>query len=183
MISIYIDGNVWNLLFDNGIDLVAELPPDRFCLCMTQEAQFEIPPIPAEKAELKAFIVATVAKAVKTVPLFGFYNEEFPEDQQRYAGFDQGYFASDAELAFIEQQRTTIGATLKKKSKLYPNEADVSLASRSFDAYVLTLDAKEGPLNTAYNQGGKIIFLTEFCESGLSLGEFVERKIGQVKCE
>lgn len=177
MISIYIDANVWNLLFDHNIDLTAEFPSDQYCLCMTREAEFEIPPIPDEKAELKAFINITVQRAVKTVPLFGFYDESLSVEDQRYGGFDHACFASDAELAFMAQQRGTIGARIKAKSRLYPNEADVALASRSFESVVLTLDAKKGPLNTAYQQGGLVVFLEQFLTSGLSLKAFVERAI------
>ncbi|WWG78712.1 hypothetical protein VRC34_18740 [Pseudomonas poae] len=89
MISVYIDANVWNILFDHQIDLTTEFPANQYCLCMTREAEFEIPPIPEEKAELKTFINATVQRAVKTVPLFGFYDESVPADEQRYGGFDQ----------------------------------------------------------------------------------------------
>lgn len=177
MISVYIDANVWNLLFDHQIDLTAEFPANQYCLCMTREAEFEIPPIPEEKAELKTFINTTVQRAVKTVPLFGFYDESVPVDEQRYGGGDQGCFASEAELAFMAQQRSTIGARMKAKSRLYPNEADVALASRSFESVVLTLDAKKGPLNTAYQQGGQVVFLDQFLTSGLCLRAFVERAI------
>ncbi len=52
-VSIYIDNNVWDLLFEKEIDLSVELPSDEFCLCLTREAEFEIPPIPEEKAALR----------------------------------------------------------------------------------------------------------------------------------
>lgn len=175
--SVYIDNNVWDFLFDRKMDLSIELPPDQYCLCMTREAEFEIPPIPESKADLKHFIQATVEKCVKTVPLFGFYDESLPADEQRNGGFDQGSFASVAELDFINQQRRSIRDRKKEKTKLYPNEADVSVASRSFGSIVLTLDRKKGPINTAYQQGGRIVFLKEFDESGLSLMEFIEDQI------
>jgi hypothetical protein len=53
-INVYIDNNVWNFLFDRELDLAIELPRDEYRLFLTREAEFEIPPIPAEKAELKA---------------------------------------------------------------------------------------------------------------------------------
>lgn len=177
MISVYIDANVWNLLFDHKIDLTEEFPSDRYCLCMTREAEFEIPPIPEEKADLKEFISSTVARAVKTVPIFGFYDDSLPADQQRYGGFNTGGFASEAELAFMSQQRGAIGMRMKAKSKLYPNEADLALASRAFESIVLTLDSKKGPLNTAYQQGGLVVFLDRFLDSGLSLREYVDTDV------
>lgn len=178
-VSVYIDNNVWDFLFARGLDLSLELPCERYCLCMTREAEFEIPPIPPKKAELKRFIEATVAKCVKTKPLFGFYDESLPADEQRFGGFDVGGFASDAELDFIEQQRKTISTRKREKTKLFGNEADVSIASRSFEAVVLTLDAKKGPLNTAYQQGGLVVFLTDFDESGLSLSDYVDAEIAK----
>ncbi|SEO71685.1 hypothetical protein [Pseudomonas sp. Snoq117.2] len=180
-VSVYIDNNVWDFLFARGLDLSVELPSDRYCLCMTREAEFEIPPISPEKAELKRFIEATVAKCVKTVPIFGFYDESLPPDEQRAGGFGVGRYASDAEIEFVDQQRKTIGNKKRDKSKLYKNEADVSIASRSFESVVLSLDAKKGPINTAYKQGGLVVFLTEFDGSSLSLSNFVDREIG--KCD
>jgi hypothetical protein len=43
-ISIYIDNNVWDFLFDRRLDLAAELPRPDYCICITREAEFEIPP-------------------------------------------------------------------------------------------------------------------------------------------
>lgn len=68
-VSIYIDNNVWDLLFEKEIDLSVELPSDEFCLCLTREAEFEIPPIPEEKAALKKFIYDTIEKcSIETRP-------------------------------------------------------------------------------------------------------------------
>ncbi|MDF3842300.1 hypothetical protein P3W55_11345 [Pseudomonas citronellolis] len=80
--SVYIDNNVWDFLLDRKMDLSIELPPNHYCLCMTREAEFEIPPIPESKADLKFFIQETIRKCVKTVPLFGFYDESLPADEQ-----------------------------------------------------------------------------------------------------
>lgn len=178
-VSVYIDNNVWDFLFERGLDLSVELPADRYCLCMTREAEFEIPPIPAEKIELKRFIETTIAKCVQTVSLFGFYDETLPENEQRYGGFDVGRFASDAELDFLNQQRKSISDRKREKTKLFRNEADVSVAARSFESVVLTLDAKKGPINTAYEQGGLVVFLKDFDDSGLSLGDYVDAQIAK----
>ncbi len=146
---------------------------------MTREAEFEIPPIPAEKIELKRFIETTIAKCVQTVSLFGFYDETLPENEQRYGGFDVGRFASDAELDFLNQQRKSISDRKREKTKLFRNEADVSVAARSFESVVLTLDAKKGPINTAYEQGGLVVFLKDFDDSGLSLSDYVDAQIAK----
>jgi hypothetical protein len=54
------------------------------------------------------------------------------------------------------------------------NEADISLAARSFHSVVLSLDKKKGPLKVAYEQGGKVIFLTDFANSRMSLSDFIK---------
>jgi hypothetical protein len=81
------------------------------------------------------------------------------------------------ESAFIEQQHTSLKARLNYKSRLYGNEADLSLAARSFHSVVLTLDRSSGPLNAAYKQGGKIIYLDSFDCSGLSLRDYVDAAV------
>jgi 5S rRNA maturation endonuclease (ribonuclease M5) len=39
---------------------------------------------------------------------------------------------------------------------------------------VLSLDAKTGPINAAYKQGGMVVFLTDFDKSGKSLSDFIK---------
>jgi hypothetical protein len=173
-ISVYIDNNVWNFLFDRKLDLCIELPRDKYRLFVTREAEFEIPPIPANKAELKAFIEKTIKDCgIEIHSFFGFYDPSHAPDEQRVGGFGIGYWASKEELAFIEQQRSRLSSEKKQTTRLYKNEADISLAARSFHAVVLTLDKKNGPLKDAYEQGGKVIFLTNFENSGMSLSTFI----------
>lgn len=177
-VSIYIDNNVWDLLFEKKIDLSVELPREEFCLCLTREAEFEIPPIPDEKAELKKFIYDTIEKcSIETRPYFGFLDERHPISERRVAGFDKGFLADITETQFIEQQKTRLSEHKKESTKLYKNEADISVAARSFVAVVITLDKKKGPINDAYKQGGAIIYLHEFIESGLLLKDFIKSKI------
>lgn len=179
LISVYIDNNVWDLLFALRIDLAVELPKDEFCVCITREAEFEIPPIEESKPELKAFIEKTIREcSIGTDIFFGFSDDSFPAEEQRVGGFDVGRWAQPEELAFLDQQRTSLGA-LRAKTRLYKNEADRSLAARAFTGVVLTLDAKKGPINDAYRQGGRVVFLTEFASSGLPLAEFIRRALGQ----
>src|ERR1700722_2815849 len=99
-ISVYIDNNVWDFLYDRQMDLAAELPREEFCICITREAEFEIPPMPTEK---RAFVEATIARCeIRTDSFFGFAEAGLPTGDHRVAGFDQGRFASPEELAFIE---------------------------------------------------------------------------------
>ena len=74
----------------------------------------------------------------------------------------------------MNQQSTPLTPGKKKKTKLYKDEADISLATRSFHSVVLSLDAKRGPINNAYKQGGKVVFLTDFDKSGKSLRDFIK---------
>ena len=163
------DNNVWDFLFERKLELAIELPRDEYCLLMTREAEFEISPIPVEKAELRGFIEKTIKDCgIETRLSFGFYDEGHPPDEQRVGGFDVGYWASKEELAFIEQQKTRLGSDKKPTTRLFKNEADIALAARSFHSVVLSLDKKKGPLKGAYEQGGKVIFLTDFESSGMS---------------
>jgi len=173
-ISVYIDNNVWNFLFDRQLVLAAELPSDEFCVCITREAEFEIPAIPPDKAELKTFIQSTIAQCeVRTDRLFGFNDASLPADEQRVGGFGIGRWASQHEIAFIRQQRTPLRNDPKRSTKLYKDEADIALAARSFEAVVLSLDRKQGPLNAAYRQGGRVVFLNDFDQAGISLADLV----------
>ncbi|MCR6631388.1 MAG: hypothetical protein NVV74_15825 [Magnetospirillum sp.] len=160
-ISVYIDNNVWDFLFDRNIDLSVELPREEFCICLTREAEFEIPPMPADK---RAFVEEMVrACGVRTDAYFGFFDETLPSHEQRVAGFDQGRFATPEEVAFLAQQRTPIGGK-KRPSGLYKNEADASIAARAmarrFASIVLSLDKDRGPINRAYQQGAGSSFST-----------------------
>lgn len=98
------------------------------------------------------------------------------------AGFDFGRFASDEELKFIRSQRALQKPSYLKmnpKTELYKQEADIALAARSFHSAVLTLDAKKGPVADAHTQGGKVVFLTGFDPSAMSLGDYVKQALSE----
>jgi hypothetical protein len=176
VIKVYIDNNVWDFLFKRGLDLAIQLPCEEFCVCITREAEFEISPIPSD--ELKVFIKETTAKcSISSDPYFGFYDERHSQKEQRMGGFDHGRFATLEEDIFINQQGNPLKSEKKRKTGLYKDEADTSLAARSFHSVVLSLDSKTGPIKTAYDQGGKVVFLTDFDRSGLSLREFIKAAI------
>lgn len=173
---IFLDNNVWDFLFERALDLTIELPPDEFCIRLVGEiAQFEIPPI--SNPRLKEFIHATIKDhGIKVRRRFGFHDASLPDNEQRVGGFDEGEWTSAKEIAFIKQQAATLGKAKRLKTRLYPNEADISLAALAFENVVLTCDKKPGPLKTAYEQGGKVVFLQNFDESGLSLRDYVTSK-------
>ena len=176
MIDLYIDNNVWDLLFDLGLDLCAELPPSEFRILITREGEMEIDAIPERKAELRAFIDATAARCgVATDAHFGFRDDGVPLDEQRTMGFGQGRFIDEGEAAFARETPWRSDEPPRKPEvKLCRNEADIALAARSFLGVVLTLDKKPGALADAHQQGGKVAFLTGFERSGLTLREFIE---------
>ena len=190
-ISVYIDNNVWDLLFELKIDLSTELPDDEFRLCLTREAEFEIPPIPDEKIELKKFIIDSIERArVKTVPFFGFYDENLPASEPRFAGFDKGVFAEESQAKFIkhqcdkkkdEEEKNKGGKDKKRPTGLFKDEADIAIASRSLIDVIITLDTKNGPIRYAYQEGGCVVYLNEFKQSHLSLSDFIKSMIANRK--
>ncbi len=134
-----------------------------------------IAPIPERKAGLRAFIEATIARCgVATDAHFGFRDDGVPLDEQRTAGFGRGRFVTE-EAAFERgTSRRRAAGTRKPEVKLRRNEADIALAARSFRGVVLTRDRKPGALSDARRQGGKVVFLTGFEESGMTLRDFVK---------
>lgn len=175
-IGVYIDNSAWDFLFARKLDLAIELPREEFCISITREAEFEIPPIPSNKADLKAFIETTIKRcSIQTDSFFGFNDSSLPQDEQRVGGFNVGRWPSQQEIAFIDQQRHRL-KDKKRPTKLHPNEADISLAARSFHSIVLTGEKKStsGPLKDAFEQGGKVIFLEDFDKSKMSLSDFIK---------
>ena len=171
-IGVFIDGNVWNFLFDRKLDLAAELPSNEWGIMHTREAEFEIP---AGKPALDAFIQETMARCnVQTDILFGFADETRPVAEQRFGGFDVGRFAHPDEIAFIANQRAS---QVVRPTRLQKHEADISLAARSFHSVVLTLDRRSAPLKAARDQGGKVVWLNDYDASALTLAEFIKRTI------
>jgi hypothetical protein len=171
IITVYIDHNVWHYLFEHGVNLADALPKDEFRLCITREANFEIQLAPPDK---KAFIEATIAKCeIVTDTFFGFNDINLPQNEQRVGGFDIARFASEEEMGFIASWSKRLTSKNKRPTKLYPKEADFSLAARSFHSVVLSFD-KKGPLKDAYDRGGKVVFLTDFDKSGMSLRDFIK---------
>jgi hypothetical protein len=85
VITVYLDNNIWDFLYDHKLDLGAELPREEFCVCITRETEFEIPPI--QSCELKAFIKATIERcAIQTDSFFGFNDDSLPQSEQRVGG-------------------------------------------------------------------------------------------------
>ncbi|GAA0576960.1 hypothetical protein GCM10009416_14440 [Craurococcus roseus] len=176
VIDTYLDNNVWDLLFDLRLDLCAELPPGEFRILITREGEMEVTAIPERRAELRAFINGTIGRCgVEVDGHFGFRDDNLPPEEQRTMGFGSGRFITEDERDFAAHTPwRSDDPPRKPEVKLRRNEADVALAARAFLGVVLTLDRKPGALADAHRQGGKVVFLTGFEGSGLTLREFVE---------
>ncbi len=177
MISVVIDSNAWNYLFEKGIDLFSELPPDKFLLFIPREIEIEIEAIPnnESKRELIAYIRQSVADCdVKTTHVFGFFTQN--TKVQIYGGFGFGTFQSATELEFYDliRDQYIIGKACRN-SGLGTNVADAAVAAKSFYSIVLTNENpnKSGPLRVAFDRGGNVLYLTKLDNSNLFLKDFI----------
>jgi hypothetical protein len=177
-IAITLDNNVWDFLFQKGIDLASELPRDQFAIFITREVEIETLAIPAHpsKSELKDYITRTIASCdITTTSVFGFAQEG--PGPQRVGGFGQGTWQSQTEREFYAaiREQYLLGKG-KKNSQLTGNEGDAAVAAQSFFSIVLTCERpdKSGPLRFAAEHGGKILYLKDFDhQSGLTLKTYI----------
>lgn len=179
---LFIDSCAWNYLFDSQVVMEEVFPPQEFSLFITREVQIELLEIRDDgsdgfdKRPLKRFIEETIARyAVRTTGFFGFRT---PSKHQVNVGFGQGGFRPQADRDWYgtpEVQAHVIGKPTRN-STLSHNQADASLAVRSFNAIVLTNEkkTKPGPIRLAKEQGGYVLYLRDLPASGLTLKEFVQ---------
>ena len=181
-LKVYIDNNVWDLLFDRNIDLSEALPSNEFLLFITREAEFEIPPMPTEKREYVELMM--VRANIHTDVYFGFYNEKHAGNEQRSCGFADkfdpsvkgGRFISRGESIAIKSERHLLGK-VNTKTHLLNNEADISLAARATHSVILTCDNKKA-LKRARKNTGRVINLKKW-DNISSLSEFIK---DELKC-
>lgn len=175
-IAVTLDNNVWDLLFEKGIDLAIELPSPEFAIFIPREVEIESLAIPASsKADIKAFIVDTRARAnIETTYVFGFAHEG--PGPQRLGGFDVGTWQSETESEFYRAiaPRYLLGKS-ETKSQLTKNEGDAAVAAKSFFSIVLTCEQrqKSGPLRYAAENGGRIVYLREIDLSVGTLRDYI----------
>lgn len=187
-ISVYIDSCAWNYLYNNKINLEIELPPNEFSIFITSEVEIELHAIPntgsdeTDKRELKTYINNSINKyPVATSAVFGFMTVEpdgAPSPVQVHGGFGSGAFQSNEERNFYERPEVAkqLHSGKKSNSGLGKNEADASLAAKSFSSFVLTNERikKPGPLRTASQLGGKVIYLEdEIKPTGKKIGDYL----------
>lgn len=179
-IELFIDNNVWDIFFDNEIDLSKELPNSDFNLLITREAEFEIQPMPKEK---KLFVQKAITQVnIVTDRILGFSDKNFPQDEQRIGGFGDkfnlsingGRFIREVELQTIKEENHLIG-TKNLKTHLYKHEADIAIAARANHSFVLTCDNKRA-LKRARKKTDKVIDLKKWDNTN-TLSEFIKAEI------
>lgn len=177
-IAVTLDNNVWDFLFQNGVDLASELPSDRFAIYITREVEIEASAIPERdsKKALKEYIVRTTASCeITTTRVFGFAHEG--PGPQRCGGFDVGTWQSSTEQEFYAAIRERfLAGKNQKNSQLFDNEGDAAVAAKSFSSIALTCEHpdKVGPLRFAAGHGGMVLYLEGFERRGLTLRELIE---------
>ncbi len=169
MSRVYLDNNVWDFAYQNNVDLMAYFPRDKFTLAISKHGRFEINQMPDKPYTigLKKYIFSLLGSDIEEVHTFGFKDPRYPEDEQRSSGFGVGGFSSVFENKERERLNALFGGQGKRKDGLILNkqEADIELGALSVHNYVLTLDKKPGPLKSASENGGKVIFLNELSPS------------------
>jgi hypothetical protein len=176
-IAVTLDNNVWNFLFDRGLNLASELPSAELVISIPREVEIEAEAIPPKgsKVPLKEYIARTIAECdIKTLWVFGFSGKG--SGPQRVGGFGQGTWQGKTESEFYSaiRQRFLVGQP-EMGSQLARNEGDAAVAAKSFSSIVLTCESRKvnGPLRFAYENGGAILYLDTFDGSGQTLKEYV----------
>src|ERR1039457_5769276 len=177
-IAVTLDNNVWDFLFERNVDLAAELRADKFALFITREVEIEGMAIKTKKELflLEEYIRNTIKVCnIRTTSVFGFQTADVP--LQRLGGFGQGAFQSQTEREFyaLIRDQYLLGKSARN-SGLTHNEADAAVAAQSFFSIALTKEKpnKPGPLRVAAEHGGKVLYLKNFDQSGLSLKDFID---------
>lgn len=169
MLSIFVDNNAWDILFERNVDLGEALPKSEYRLAITREAEFEINMLPDEKL---AYVRGNITSGeVRTDIYFGFSDGSPPGSPQRVGCFGEGRFISSAESAVLAAESGRVGST-QRPTGLYKNEADVSLAARSVHSILLTCD-KKGILGRVEEKYGATVIDLSTWPEGLSLSDFI----------
>ncbi|SUB63971.1 Uncharacterised protein [Plesiomonas shigelloides] len=169
VINVYIDNNIWDFIFKNGLNLRDYFPAEKYRILISKHGRFEITQMPdtPDKIDFKNYILSVLAGDVEELHTFGFSNPAHSESEQRNSGFGMGAFTSVRVNEERERLKSEYGVTQKRKESLILNkqEADIELGALSLTNFVLTLDKKDGPLKSASENGGNVIFLNEICHN------------------
>jgi hypothetical protein len=169
---IFIDNCAWDILYNQGINLSKELPVDEFDLFVTKEVgSFEMPTIPENKNSLKEYVQKQMdERAIKENSYFQFSSYGDPPGyRHRGGGFGEGRFASPKELDLIKRFEVPRGK--ERKTGLYKNEADASLAVRACAGDIVL--TAEIPDNGPLKESGRVVSLLGFDPSKQSLKDYI----------
>ena len=171
---------MWDIFFENKTDVNSELS-DVFDLIITREAELEIESMPNK---LKSYVTKMCSQLnVKTDFIFGFQDPNKPTDKQTSGGFSSkfdksrvgGRFGRVEELELVKNEKHLINCNKLKKTGLYPNEADIALASRASHSIILTCDGKKA-LKRAAKNTNNIVDLKKW-DKNQPLKEFIINEI------
>jgi len=165
---------MWDFLYKNTIEICSFFPSPKYSVLITKHGKFEIDQTPVSERTrgLIKFINTNLLVCVNEQHIFGFYNPELPNEEQRSSGFGIGCFTTINEN--IERKRLSDIYRKKDKRKnsmiLFKEEADIELGVMSVENHVLTFDKKKGPLRSAYENGGNVVFMNELgCASAIEM--------------
>lgn len=176
-VSVFIDSNAWNVLYQQEVDLRSHLPVDGFSVFITREVEVEILAIPDNdaKAGLKHYIMEALQSREVTIVA----NIGFREAGPTSAPLGHGTFRSAKDRAWYarpENQRHILGKIVRPTG-LGKNEADASLAVRADRSIILTNDKKGGPLADAARAFGTVVSLANFDGTRMPLSQYISERI------
>ncbi len=186
MTNVYIDHNMWDFLYKNSIEICSFFPSPKYSVLITKHGKFEIDQTPSTERtiDLIKFINHNLVVCVNERHIFGFHNPELSNEEQRSSGFGVGCFTTTIENTERKRLSDIYSKKDKRKSSmiLFKEEADIELGAISVENHVLTFDQKQGPLRSAYENGGNVIFMNELrCTSAIEMMEkavsIIENKI------
>ena len=130
---------------------------------ISKHGHFEIDQMPPSRIELKKFIYTYLNVRVSEDHIFGFHNDQIPNNVQRVSGFGMGRFTSIEENQERNFLNKKFGTNEKRKPEniLFKQEADIELGALSMTNIVISFDTKRGPLKESSKRGGKVIFLSK----------------------
>ncbi|EKO3904883.1 hypothetical protein GWZ48_002320 [Vibrio fluvialis] len=163
MIQVIIDNNMWDFFYKNNIDISEVFSREKYSLFVCQHGLYEIEQ-GKSNTEFYNFAMSHINEGiVKVKALFGTLDHNVPDQHQRRQGFGLGVLGSrlNADLNAKILEKHSIGGKRKSTMIMNKDETDIELGSLSATYYVLTQDKKNGPLRTAQELGGKVIFIDE----------------------
>jgi hypothetical protein len=170
--AVFIDGNVWNFVFDRKLDLAIELPADEFSICHTREAEFEIP---VGKLELDVFNTSTLARCnIQTGSYLGSRTTA-----SRRTNNGSAALTSAASPAMRRSRSSRLRR--HRRSCGRPSCRNTKPIFHCGGAIVPHRRAEPGPqkhgASKRYDQRGKVVYLDDFDASSPSLAEFIKARM------